>query len=96
MTRAASLAGPALDCVAGVRIGLLRIPAPPREVENSGMAVWHGRAKVRRETKILTEWILLGFRHKGVESLNTKRRCKQVKFCCGCINGLGQRSFEVN
>ncbi len=33
---------------------------------------------------------------KGVASLNTKRRCKQVKFCCGCINGLGQRSFEVN
>ena len=31
-----------------------------------------------------------------LESLNTKRRCKQVKFCCGCINGLGQRSFEVN
>src|SRR5208283_2566113 len=28
------------------------------------------------------------------ESLNAKRRCKQVKFCCGCINGLGQRSFE--
>jgi hypothetical protein len=46
--------------------------------------------------------LLLGLdRNEGnegasLESVNTKRRCKQVKFCCGCINGLGQRSFEVN